>query len=281
MITPYLADAVPVPDSVTAGDGVGWFFTIWGGGIALAILPWCILQGVRRTNWLPTLMWFGGALAIVPEPLIDHVCYLWWPEDLPGPVVTGWDVEVPLFIPFAYAFFVGLDGYFGYVFMKRGISARGIWATFAVFVAADLTLEYPGVGLGAYEYYGPQPFELGGLPLWVTWINATGMLLGSFLLWLAVPYLKGWGYAFVLTIPMLGYITSWFTLAWPNYMALEWDPPLAARLGLSLLSLALCLAIVKAIASVVSTGRPEQRLFAAVAPDRPLTDTASAIDGKS
>lgn len=250
-----LATAVPVPDSVTAGTGVGWFFTVWGGGIGLAILPWCILQGIRKKNWLATLMWLGGALAIVAEPMIDHVCYLWWPNDLPGPVVSGWKVNVPLFIPFAYAFFVGLGGYFGYLYVRRGVSVKGIWGTWLVFIAADLTLEYPGVGLGAYKYYGPQPFELFGLPLWVTWINATGMLLGAFLLWMAAPRLKGWGYLFVLMIPMLGYVTSWFTLAWPIYMALEWNPPLAARFALGLLSLAFCLAVVWAIASVTSAGR--------------------------
>ncbi|OBH11105.1 hypothetical protein [Mycobacterium sp. E1747] len=257
MTISYLANALPVPDAVKAGTGVGWFFTIWGGGIGLLALPWCVHRGFRDKNWLPTLMWFGGALAIVPEPLIDHVCYLWWPNDLPGPVLSGWDVNVPLFIPFAYAFFVGLDGYIGYVFMRRGISIKGVWMLFLVFIVSDLALEYPGVGLGAYEYYGSQPFQLGPLPLWVTWINATGMLLGAFILWLASPHLKGWNRLFVVMIPMLGYVTSWFTLAWPNYMALEWDPPIAVRFALSSLSLAFCLAVVAAIGRAVSSSRAD------------------------
>lgn len=270
-MTSYLATAIPVPDSIIAGAGVGWFFTIWGGGIGLLALPWCIYRGVKGRNWLPALMWFGGALAIVPEPLIDHVCYLWWPNDLPGPVVSGWQVHVPLFIPFAYAFFVGLNGYFGYVFLRKGISTRGVWLIFAVFVAADLALEYPGVGLGAYVYYGAQPFQLGPLPLWVTWINATGMLIGSFLLWLVAPHLRGVGHLFVLMVPMLGYVTSWFTLAWPNYMALEWNPPLPGRLALSALSLAFCLAVVGAIASAAAKNRPQQLLVVAAGSEAETT----------
>lgn len=43
----------------------------------------------------------GGALAIVAEPMIDHVCYLWWPNALVGHVVSGEPVNVPLIIPFA------------------------------------------------------------------------------------------------------------------------------------------------------------------------------------
>jgi hypothetical protein len=72
----------------------------------------------------------------------------------------------------------------------------------------------------------------------MSWINATGMLLGSFLLWLVVPRVNGWRRAVVVLIPAAGYVTSWYTLAWPNAYALDWNPGVVGRSLLSLGSLA-------------------------------------------
>jgi hypothetical protein len=263
----------PVPPGFAAGPVVGWVLT--GAIMVLAggALIWALARWARARDPIPTLMWVGAFVAVVTEPIIDVLCHIWYAPDLPLTVVSGWGIHVPLLVGLAWAFFVGMTGYVAYRKMQIGMTVRAVFALLGANMLLDAALEYPALAAGAWVYYSDHPFELFGLPLWMAWINATGMILGGFLVWVLAPLLTGAWRAALVLCPGAGYFGSWTLLAWPNYLALEWDPPLPLKLGLSVLSLLLCLLVVRAVAACV---RPGAGLLAPAGPSRADPQPASA-----
>jgi hypothetical protein len=244
----------PVPPGFAAGPVVGWVLT--GAIMVLAggALVWALARWVRHREDLPAIMWVGAFVAVVTEPIIDVLCHIWYAPDLPLTIVSGWGIHVPLLVGLAWAFFVGMTGYVAYRRMQVGMTVRAVFALLGFNMLLDAALEYPALAAGAWIYYSDHPFELFGLPLWMAWINATGMILGGFLVWVLAPRLTGAWRAALVLCPGAGYFGSWMLLAWPNYLALEWDPPFAAKWGLSVLSLALSLLVVRGVAACVGPG---------------------------
>jgi hypothetical protein len=195
---------------------------------------------------------------VVAEPILDLLCHIWYAPDLPLTIVSGWGNKVPLLVGLAWAFFVGMTGYLAYRRMAAGMTTRKVFELMGWYMLLDVGLEYPAITGHAWTYYSAQPFELLGFPLWMTWINATGMLLGGFLVWILAPRVTGAWRLTVVFAPGWGYLTAWTVLGWPNYLALEWDPPAALKWGLSAVSLGFCLLVVRGIAAAVATGAPDR-----------------------
>jgi hypothetical protein len=244
----------PVPPGYVAGPTVGWLLT--GAIMVLAggALIWGITRWVRHREDLPVLMWVGALVAVVAEPMLDLLCHIWYATDLPLTVVSGWGVKVPLLVPLAWAFFVGMTGYVAYRRMLVGMSVRAVFALLGAYMLLDIALEYPAIIGNAWTYYGHHPLMLFGFGLWMTWINATGMIIGGFLAWVLEPRVTGVWRPVLLLCPGAGYLMSWTVLSFPNYLAMEWDPPTPALLALSLLSLVFCLLVVRGIAACGAPG---------------------------
>jgi hypothetical protein len=125
-----------------------------------------------------------------------------------------------------------------------------------VLSAFDVLLEYPGTLSGAHTYYGDQPFEIGGFPWWWAWVNGTGFLMVGFFLWLAAPHLHGWSRLLILILPIKGFSAAYGIVAWPSFMALNWEMPVIAAWLLSAFSLVPALLVVRSIAAFVAKDSP-------------------------
>jgi hypothetical protein len=86
--------------------------------------------------------------------------------------------------------------------------------------------------------------------------NGTGWLLMGFLLWLVVPYLRGRAKSIVLLAPVTAFSATYGMVAWPNFMALNWQMPVIAAWMLSTFSLGIALLVVRGIAAMVATDSP-------------------------
>jgi hypothetical protein len=243
----------PVPLHYHAGRPIAWVFTGIIAVLAGSALWWCLRRLARERDPVPVLMWVGSFVAVVNEPMLDDLCHIWYAPNLPLTLVTGWGMKVPLLVALAWAFFVGMTGYVSYLLLERGLRRQQIYLLWAFLMALDVALEYPALGFDLWTYYSAQPFKLLGFPLWMTWINATGMFLGGFLLWLLAAHLKGNWRWLVMLFPGAGYLLSWTTLASLNYLALEWNPPAVVKWGMSALTFGFCLLAVRGIAAVVAT----------------------------
>jgi hypothetical protein len=119
----------PVPADYHAGSTGKWLFTIWAGGFALVVLPYAFYRLRKYRDSVPLLVWIGGFICSLGEPMLDHIGHLWWPQNLPGPVFKGYDLSVPLLIPPCYAFFVSGMGYVAYRQFLKGVTVRTYTST--------------------------------------------------------------------------------------------------------------------------------------------------------
>lgn len=243
----------PVPLGYHAGRTIAWVFTAIIALLAGGALVWSIREVAGRRNPLPVLMWAGAFLAVVNEPMLDDLCHIWYAPNLPLTLVTGWGMKVPLLVALAWAFFVGMTGYLSYVLLARGLTRQRLYVLWGCLMGLDVLLEYPALGSNLWHYYSAQPFKLFGFPLWMTWINATGMLLGGFLLWGLADQLRGGRRLLVLLFPGAGYLLSWTVLASLNYLALEWNAPVVVRWAMSIATFGFCTLCVRGIAAVAAT----------------------------
>ena len=242
---------LPVPSDYEAGDTSMWLFTIWAGGFALLVLPYCIYR-LRKGDSIALLAWAGGFITSLGEPMLDHLGHLWWPTNLPGPVFSGFDLEIPLLIPPCYIFFTSMTGYFAYRMFRRGITVRGVFLVWLAIAATDLALELPGTAADVYRYYGEQPYPIFDFPMHWAWINGTGMLAIGFMLWLVGSRLRGGWRAVTLLLPVTGFLGAYGIVAWPSFAAINWEMSNGLMHVVDLGSLVLCLLLVRGIAAMVA-----------------------------
>jgi hypothetical protein len=149
----------------------------------LGTVGWMLLQARRRRSALPLAALGGGLLvgAIVP-PIYDFLTLVWFPSNIPAPFVTEFGMKDPTFDALGYVLFIGFGGYLLYTQLLKGIGARAIYMTFALWAVTDLLLELPFLHAGLYRYYGDQPLLIGGFPLHWVFMNGfvpslTGVLM--------------------------------------------------------------------------------------------------------
>ena len=244
-----------VPPHYKANTTAMWFFTVWAGGMAIVVLPY-VIKKLRAGDSIPMYVWFGGFICSLCEPMLDHLGHLWWPHNLPGPAFSGYDLNVPWLIPPCYVFFVAMTGYWVYTKMVSGLRVKHVFMVFALAAGRDMILEYPGLSLHVYKYYGHVPTRIGPFPWFWAWTNGAAMMMVGFLLYLAVPHLKGRLRPYALLIPICGFMTAYGIAGTPYFMALNWSFPRGIQWLLAAWSFCMAFLIVRVIAFVVTTRTP-------------------------
>jgi hypothetical protein len=187
-------------------------------GICLAI---AIRQTVRGQG--PVLLYCiaGGALAALFEPIVDVLGLVYLKEKDAFGTFTVLDRTMPLYICFVYPWYVGGLGYLAYRVFDRGITMRSLFALWAVVGVVDVALEMPGILLHTYLYYGKQPFNLAGFPLWWAFVNPVMPMIAGALIYKLRPHLIGWRQlAIVLCIPIADGVANG-AAGWPVWIALN------------------------------------------------------------
>ncbi len=188
--------------------------------LMLGLAIWHIAKG-KGPLFLVCLL--GGMVACVWEPIVDTLALCFIKGDAAIPTYTILDRTMPLFIPFVYIWYVGGLSYIAYRLYSAGITAKGVLVLYLVDVCVNIGLESPGVLLGAYEYYGNQPLNFWGLPLWWVLMNPLMPMLGGALIYRLRPHLTGWRILGVIPIiPMVDGITN-AGIGWPMWITLNDD----------------------------------------------------------
>ena len=190
--SPGYGELLPHPSGIVASDFDAWFFLFWAGLLVVGIaLPWALKRAFLHKDYLPILMLGAGLGTSLGEPMLDLVGHLRWSENLHGPAFTNFGIPVPMLIPPCYALFMGLEAYWGYLIIQRGISVKNFFMLFAACGASDALMEHPGVIMGVYEYYGKQPFEFYKFPFYWSFTNAAAII--SIAVAAALPVAAGEG----------------------------------------------------------------------------------------
>ena len=229
-------------------------------GVALGI---AVRNLIRGEGPVLLLCLAGGAIAAVFEPIVDVLGLVFFPRQGSWIAFETMGRPVPLLIAFVYPWYVGGQGYLAYRLFQRGIDRRGVFQLWAIFFAVNIALETPGLIANVYTYYGRQPFDFWGFPLWWGFVNPVMPLIAGALILRVRPYL-GSGWRLLGIIPLIPVADGLANagVAWPMWATLNTDLPSVATYAAALVTLGLALYAVWIISLVVA--RPAEQVEEAV-----------------
>lgn len=222
--------------------------------IFLAALAYAVIDMRRTARVLPLLVLAGAAIASFQECIYDVAVLVWWADVDTVPMYRLFNRSVPLWMIFAYPWFIGGMGYWAYSQFQRGMGSARLWKLYFFGWFANLLLEVPALQIGnIYTYYGEQPFKILGFPMWMAMTNTLMPIFVGALLHVFDDVLRGPRTLFVLILVPAGTASAEISSGWPIWLALNsgqglWLTQLATfvTLGVSislvyLVSLKLCM----------------------------------------
>ncbi len=205
----------------------------------------------------PVLLWFllGGFLACLWEPIVDVLGQCWLPSrGQHWEAFTLLNRHVPLMMPFVYSWFVGGQAYLFYRLFERGTTRRRLFELWGLVFLVNIALETPGIATDVYTYYGKQPLDLWGFPLWWGFVNPLmPMIAATLVLRLRSHITSGamLAVATILIVPSADGVANAFA-AWPVIAALNTDVGYAGTWIASFVTLGLAAFVVWIIGLVVA-----------------------------
>jgi hypothetical protein len=216
----------------------------------VAALAWLAVHSWRTHSRLP-LVAFAGSLFVgyfVP-PVFNHLLMTWFPSNIPWAYINAFDMRDPLFDFVGYTLYFGLGGYVMMRAFQRGLGSRAVALTAVIFGVADLLYELPFLAAGMYTYYGQQPLAILTYPLHWLVMNATVPVITGFIMYWADRLARSnrERAAAIFAAPSVAAASLFVPMA-PIATTLRADLPNTARLGTSLLAMAVCVVAISYIA---------------------------------
>lgn len=181
----------------------------------------------KRGSALPVLLLAGGALCATFEPVLDVLGLCWHPRaNQFGPSAFEFAGRpIPWFVVLIYSWYFG----FGAWLVCRRLQAgkRDFLRMFVVVAVFEGALETVGASvLKSYFYYGQQPWNLWGLPLWWPAMNAIPTIAGGVMLWIFLPSLQRLRSVAVIGLVPMVTAAAYLAVGLPVFLALNTDQPL-------------------------------------------------------
>jgi hypothetical protein len=207
---------------------------VWVVAIALAVRYWR-----RHQSIVPLLLLAGGTVCIVFEPIVDVLGMCFFPRHNQWVGIEIIGRPIPLFMYPVYSWFVGGQAILVWHLLRKGLNRRQFWNVWFAIMAVDVLLETPGILMHVYTYYGSQPFNPWGLPLWWPPVNATMPIVAGYLVYRTAPLLQGWKALLILALlPMADGVANAAT-AWPVWLTLNTRLGMAATYPAAILTFGL------------------------------------------
>lgn len=229
------------PAHMPAPHGPVLIFAAFNWLLTLLVVVLLVRESFRTRSVFPIAFLVGGALAGFVEPIFDGNIHVWFaqpPGDTPG--WHFYNVPYPWYVIPGNAV-VGGPVYLMYYHFRKGISTSGLWIYFLVWWLADAFQEIPGTTMGAYAYYGPQPFVVSGYPLWIGMMAGLGLPLAGYAAYGLSQVLSGARLFWMQVIVMPVVVYGSEVMTWPMWDALNGGQTVAGTSVAALLSLVFCL----------------------------------------
>lgn len=211
--------------------------------ILAAFLVWIVREARQTKSLVPVLMMIGAAVASLQECAFDVMVLVDWAQYGHTPLYRIFDRAVPTWMILAYPWFIGGQGYWMYKMLKRGLTAKQLWSLYFFAWAANMLLEIPALQLGnIYTYYGNQPFQILGFPLWMAWTNSLMPILMGVLIYVYDDILKGIRSLLIVPLVPMAVGTAQIAAGWPIWLGLNSG---ASDIAVQLTALAtLCMSLI-------------------------------------
>ena len=254
-----MSPAMPIHAAAQSG------FTVYT--VLMAVLTggllagWALSGKHRREHAVFPLLLAGGALSAICEPVFDNLVLFWYPPHQQLSAFHAFGRTIPICVVIGYVWFCGGLPYLAYTLIKRGATVRGLWALAAVVFVID----FVAIGLTSWlniaGFYGGQPFNVAGYPLWWGAVDTANVLLGGALLYYLIPRLRGARRLYLLLIPTWVTGATAVAVAGPVAIALNSRWSMAGKSVAALVTVGLGFGIVDLVASRL--GRRADRPVAA------------------
>lgn len=269
------------PKDLTMPAGAETLFLIMA-GVLLAV---AVAVGIRRliSHRDPLLLYLllGGAITSLFEPIVDILGLMYIPEKGADTVFTFFNRGQPLFVVIAYAGYIGGLAYVAYRYLQRGATPMRVLGLWGVFAVANIGFETPAVLLHVYTYYGNQPLDPWGFPLWWAFVNPLTSIIAGALVVRLHPPLKQRNalWAATLLVPMACGISNGATAA-PMWLTLNGtDLPGYATWIASGITLGLALFVAWIIGTLLAQPAPSVVVQESAVPGHRLSDDSPATAG--
>lgn len=233
--------AAPPLDFPVAEDALNVAFAAAAVVLALSVV-WAVRNWRVTGSPLHLLCLAGGLISSLDEAIVDILGKCWFPNK--GIAYTAYGRQVPWWVVFCYVIFFGNLPYLFVRGFQKGIKKRFFWQCIAAGFAFNALIEMPVLSVDVYTYYGHQPFNLGGFPLWWMFVNTGGALSAGFLIWrFGLPLVQRRP-ALLAAVPL---VTAPTYLAWsvivglPLHTTLNTGASLALTTVAGAVTIALCL----------------------------------------
>jgi hypothetical protein len=242
------------------------------------VLVWWWRSAERRQGIALPLLLLGGAVSVVCEPVFDNLVLFWYPPHQQLEAFHAFGRSIPICVVIGYAWFCGGLPYLASRLFQRGMSTRGIWALAGVVFVID----FVAVGLTSWlkiaGFYGGQPFDVAGYPLWWGAVDTANVALGGALLYYLLPRLRGARRLYLLLIPTWVTGATAVAVAGPVEIALNSRWSMAGKTAAALATVALGLGIVDLVASRLKRESGDVRHLAPAVNGRGVTATRAVVD---
>jgi hypothetical protein len=215
----YLA---PVHGSAPAGGS--WFFTVLCTAIFALATAWAFRRAAQG-DATGLLALAGGLVASLIEAMLDNLGLLWFYTDNKAIVFHVFGRSMPLFVVLGYGFYFGAITYYMLLALKRGKSPRHLWAIYWFAWVFDLAVETTGNAVGLYHYYGPQPYNIWGIPLWWMFCNPVLPIVAGALFFVMRERLRGLRAVLIVALLPVCYGGIYGAIGWPIFIALNSNVP--------------------------------------------------------
>ncbi len=255
---PPLNQPMPPLGSTVMPDFAENLFTVVTGVPMLVVLGIAVAHVARGKGPLLLFCFVGGGLAAFFEPVADVLSQLYFPVIGQNTAFTTLDRPIPWALVFAYPWYVGGQGYLAYKLFAGRPPAKRIWQLWGLCALSNVLVETPGVLTGFHVYYGNQPLNLWGFPLWQAAVQSI-MPMAAGALILAVRHRLGNGWRLATVVPLIPMADGMVNagLALPVWSTLGSDlSPVANHVGAALtIGMAACAVWVLTVVLATPDGR--------------------------
>ena len=259
------------PVDMTVSGTMEAAFTIVCGLPAVLVLVLTARAMIKDRNFVMPVFLLGGIIGMFVEPILDYMGGVWWPFEGSWQAFNLLGVNVPLLVVLVYPWLLGGQGYWAYRSFERGITTRRLWQLVAIFAVNDIVLETIGIKLlGVYSYFGTQPLNFWGLPLWYVPCNAIGPVVAGALAYVLRRRLTGIRVLAAAPLFPMGYLGTYAAIGFPVWISLNsgWAMPAATVAGLATFGLGYLLVLL--VAEITRTGSEAPA---------PVADETRELDG--
>jgi hypothetical protein len=190
--------------------------------VLAGVMVWIVKEAMRTRSMIPVFIMIGAAVASLQECAFDVMVLVTWAEEGHVPLYRLFDRSIPVWMVLAYPWYIGGQGYWMYKHLKEGITTKQLWKLYFFAWGANAFLEIPALQIGnIYTYYGDQPFQILGFPLWMAWVNALMPILMGVLIYSLDSVLKGGRALLVIPLVPMAVGTTQIAIGWPTWLGLN------------------------------------------------------------